>query len=468
MVLCRHPSTRALRRLGALWVFVAVVARLAAQADQVPGTLPEDVLPGLRSILEIALQRSPQLLSAEFERTLAEARVDGANAPRLPSVGGNLNYANNQTAISSNTDSQTRDNGLFYNIGVTQALFHWRALKNQSDSARINALIARKSLDLAARELAVLMRRMYLALIVEKTRLAAASESLRLMRADLAVTEEKKAKGTVSSAAVEGDKLRIREVQLDCDRLAAEFEANLRRFARLAGVPGLKAEDVPDTLPALPFSPDLAAALSAAVLRDGAKSTLEYEINELRVRDSLLRHAIEKVRLYPKFYANAGYSLENSTNVNSGVVNQQGIQRRTVSVYAQWSIFDGFATRGVLKEAIATRRMQERRLAIDTESVLQNVQILERTLRLDAEQQALAEIRESLAIEGTRIVGREVEFGNVPKADLDRARAQVLHARIKTHEARATLYGRWSEFVAVTGADPTLRQLSSRHAREKP
>jgi outer membrane protein TolC len=126
-----------------------IVALRAAPVEGIQGSLPEDHLPELRPFLEKALRLSPQLISAEFDRILAEIRVTSADAARIPSVGGNLNLATNQTAISGNTNSQTRDSGFFYNIGVTQPLFHWRALQNQSASARLNRLVADKSLDRA-------------------------------------------------------------------------------------------------------------------------------------------------------------------------------------------------------------------------------------------------------------------------------------------------------------------------------
>ena len=143
------------------------------------------------------------------------------------------------------------------------------------------------------------------------------------------------------------------------------FRSNRKRFARLVGLPGALAEtDVPDNIPAPRFSAEVAGVLAATVLRDNARSTLEFEIAELRIRDAQLRINSEKVRLYPKFFASAGLSLENSTNVNGNTVSQQGIQRRNVSVYAQWNIFDGFATRAAIREAQASKRVQERHMPV--------------------------------------------------------------------------------------------------------
>ena len=448
-------------------LIAGIEALQAAAVEGVQGSLPEDHLPGLRPILQRALQQSPQLIAAEFDRILAELRVTSADAARLPSFGGNLNLATNQTAISSNTSSQTRDSGFFYNIGVTQPLFHWRALQNQSASARLNRLVADKSYDRAARDVALLVRKAYLALVVENARLRAARDGLAVLREDLAVTAEKRERGLVAAAALEGDRLREREVRLEVARLESEFEANRKRFARLVGLPGALAEtDVPDNIPAPRFSAEVAGVLAATVLRDNARSTLEFEIAELRIRDAQLRINSEKVRLYPKFFASAGLSLENSTNVNGNTVSQQGIQRRNVSVYAQWSIFDGFATRAAIREAQASKRVQERLQQAEIDGLLQNIQILERMLRDDAEQVELTGIRHGLAIESRKAAVREAGLGNVPKSELARAGTAILQAEARSLEARAQFLGRWGEFVSLTAGEPLLTKTPPSHASE--
>jgi outer membrane protein TolC len=398
---------------------------------------------------------------------LAELRITSADAARIPSVGGNLNLATNQTAVSSNTSSQTRDSGFFYNIGVTQPLFHWRALQNQSASARLNRLVADKSYDRAARDVALLVRKAYLALVVEKARLRAARDALRVLREDLAVTTEKRERGLIAAAALEGDRLREREVRLEVARLESDFEANRRRFARLVGLPGaLEEGDVPDDIPVPRFSAEIAGILAATVLRDNARSTLEFEIAELRIRDAQLRINSEKVRLFPKFFASAGLSLENSTNVNGNTVSQQGIQRRNVSVYAQWNIFDGFATRAAIREAQASKRVQERLQQAEIEGLMQNIQILERMLRDDAEQVELTGIRHGLAIEARKAAARESDLGNVPKSELSRAGTAILQTEARSLEARAQFLGRWGEFVSLTVGESLLNKSPSSHASE--
>lgn len=443
-------------------------AELAGVAD-VTGTLPEDFLPELQVILDSALRRSPQLVAADFERTVQEARIYGADSARLPNVRGSSEYASNQTAVTGSNSSQSRASGFFYRFEAGQAVFHWGALRNQSLAARFNLLAARKSYAIAARELGVVIRKAYLALVVERARLQQGRQALAVLRADLEVLNEKKQSGSVSAAAFEGERLRAREVTAELERGEAEFAANRRRLARLAGLPDgdLPEEKVAADIPRPDFSEARVTAMAAAVRRDGAKSTLEYEVYDLKVREASLRYAIERTRQLPKLNLGAGYSLENSTDVVGSTVNQQAFRRQNINLNVQWNIFDGFATRGAVREALAAKRLHERNLTLKVEETLHDVQLLERSLKLDAETIELAEIRRGLAEQARSRIAEEVELGTLRRSEIERARINQLQADAKSLEARAQYFGRWSEFVALAGGDPLIRPLSVAHAREK-
>jgi outer membrane protein TolC len=443
-------------------------AELTDVAD-VTGTMPEDVLPELKMILDSALRRSPQLVAADFDRTVQEARIYGADSARLPSLRGNSEYASNQTAVTGSNSSQSRASGFFYRFEAGQAVFHWGALRNQSLAARLNLLASRKSYAIAARELGVVIRKAYLALVVERARLQQGRQALAVLRADLAVLNEKKQSGAVSAAVFEGERLRAREVTAELERGEAEFAANRRRLARLAGLPGgdLPEEKVAAAIPRPDFSEYRVTAMAAAVLRDGAKSTLEYEVYDLKVREASLRYAIERTRQLPKLNLGAGYSLENSTDVVGSTVNQQAFRRQNINLNVQWNIFDGFATRGAVREALAAKRLHERNLTLKVEETIQDVQLLERSLKLDAETIELAEIRRGMAVQARDRIAEEVGLGKLRRSEVERARVGELQADAKSLEARAQYFGRWSEFVAVAGSDPLIRPLSVAHAREK-
>ena len=448
-------------------VLVLALGCACAQPAGLAGTMPEDYLPELKNILATALARSPKLIAAEYARAVSEARILGANAARLPSVRGYSEYATNQTSASGNNSSQSRASGFFYRFEASQALFHWGALQNESRAAQINLLVEQKNFSIAARELGIELRKAYLALVVEKAKLRLGREALKLFRDDLTVLTEKNAAGAVSAAVLKGEELRAREVALDLNRDEAEFAANLRRFARLAGLAELPEEKIPAEIPRLEHRPELAAAMAAMLLRDGAKSTLEYQVYDMKVRVALLREKIERTRLLPKINAGAGYSLENNTDVNGNAVNQQAFRRQSLSIGAQWYIFDGFAAKAAVREALLNKRLQERARDAKIEEKLQEVQILERMLKNDAEGLEIAETRRGIAVAGRGRVVDEVALGNMPKGDVDRAQLGILQADAANLAACAAYLGRWSDFVALAGDDPVLQNLPARHVREK-
>lgn len=467
MVLSGPTFQRVVSRAVLLVFFPLLVACLRAQSGEVAGSMPEDYLPELKTILATAMQRSPQLLAAEFERTVQEARILVADAARIPNLRGTSEFASNQTSVTSNSGSSSRANGVFYRFEAGQPIFHWGALKNQSEAARINLRVAEKNFAMVYRDLAVILRKSFLALTVEKAKLRQGREALRLLRQDIVAATDKKERGLISPGALESERLREREVTLELNRGEAEFAANRRRLARIAGVKEISEDSIPNEIPAPTFSPSLAAAMKATLLRDGAKGTLEYEIYDLKVREAMLRYKIEKTRLLPKINAGASFSLENSTNVNGNVVNQEAFQRQAFSISAQWNIFDGFATRGVVREALAVQRLNEKRLAYETEEILQNAQLLERNLQLDAEALEISEIRRGLAVETKKRAAEEVELGNLPKGDVERAQIGILQADAATFTARAAFLGRWSEFVSLAGHDPVLNNVPASHVRPK-
>jgi outer membrane protein TolC len=451
--------------LALLFLTSLTVAR--GQASDVIGTMPEDYLPELKQILATATQRPPSLIESLILIEVREAGRIAANAARLPSLGSNINYGSTELAESGDSSARSRDQGLFYNVGLNQALYHWGALKNQSAIARIHLLLAEKNYARAYRELSVLLRQNYLQLIVTKSRLRHLRESLRLTGVAIDVMKERLARGVAAPSEVAAEELRARELALELKRSEASLLTARAGFSRVAGLAEPLAEDaIPDTIPKPIYSPSLVTALSSALMRDGAKKTLEAEMHELRVREAMLRYRIERVRLLPKFYAGAGYSLENTTTVGTSV-GQKAVARQTLSISANWPIFDGFATKAAKMDARASQRAAEARRDAELDALMQEAQALERQLPLDAEQIEVAEIHRGLAQETRRRAAEEVGFGKISAVEIERAQAGVMLAEFKLLDARAALLNRWSQSVAVAGEDPALVNLPAPHARQK-
>ena len=443
------------------------IATARGQSVETAGTLPEDYLPALKAILDSAMKQSPQIILRELEVAQWEARVYVADAQRLPGIGGNLNYASNESAISGNASTRTRDTGLFYNFSINQPLFQWGALKNQSEIARIAVSIAEKNYGEARRSLAVALRQQYLMLIAKKALVRHGRFALKIQQADLAMMNEKLTSGTASQGEVAGRKLAVEDTSLQVARGEAEFASQRRSFARLAGLGEFPEDAVPVDVPRPTYSAERTASLLAAFLRDGAKSTFAAEVAEMRIREADLNYRIARVRLLPKFNAQAGYSVQNTTNASATSVIQTGVAQQSVGISGDWRIFDGFATKGAKLAALVTKRVRERELQSAVETALDTAQQLERDLALDVREMDQSDIRRTLALGAVDRAKEDIGLGKLPATALDVATANLYIAEFNNANARAKFLWHWSEFVSLAATDPVVNNLPNHYAREK-
>src|SRR5438045_2275815 len=116
MVLSGLMYQRVFSRAAITLVSLLFISTGRAQSDNVAGTMPEDYLPQLKPILAKALETAPEIIGKRFEQLVQEVRVEEARAKRLPHVGADFNYGFTQSATQSNTSSQDRSSGFFYNV----------------------------------------------------------------------------------------------------------------------------------------------------------------------------------------------------------------------------------------------------------------------------------------------------------------------------------------------------------------
>ncbi len=461
MLLC--GKGRALSGFGLL----VMLGPARADVTAIEGSLPEDYLPELKVIIGAALRQSPQIIAKEIEIEQAKAGLIGANSRRLPGVAGNLNLASNSTATTSNLSTRTRDSGLFYNLAVSQPIFFWGALKHEGDKARLGVLLSERGYAEAYRVLAVALRGAYLQLVARKATLGHARLVRDQLVADLALAKEKLASGAFAPSEIAARQLNLDEVNLSIARGEIEFAAGRRTFVRLSGIAELTEAAIPDLLPKPTFPGAAASALLAAFVRDGGRQTFEARANEMKVQESDLNYRIARVGLLPKFSASAAYSLENSTFASANSVTQQGITRQTIAVGAQWSIFDGLATRGAKLGALATKRLAERQLQMTASGALEAAQTLYQQIELEVRAMDMSDLRYGLAASQLGRLEQEFTLGNVAQAAIDSAKVGLKQSQAQSISARAVFLSRWSEFVSFAGADPVLNPLTSRYDREK-
>jgi len=453
------------------WWVVCVLGLMgfsALRAQAPVGGLPEDFLPGLRPILEQALNQSPQMMMRGLELAQVEANRYYSTAALWPSLSGTVQYSASTSTVSTDQNVSSDTSGLFYGFNFNQPVFQWGALKAQANIASISVKVSEKQYAEAYRMLVHSLRGQYLALIGRKANLATLRHQLGRSEATLAVEEDKLANGALSPGGIISIRMEVTELRLRLDQAVEDFGYACRMFARLAGMADLSAESLPDGVPEPVAMTATADQLLAAFLRDGAEATPQGEIYSLYIKQADLNYHIAKTRLYPKFSLYAGYSLNNSTSASVNSISQVGVTSFNYGVLASWMIFDGFATRGSKLSALATRRTNERQLRTYADTVMDSAQNLHRQLGFSLRALALAEQRLDLARDAVRNRAEDVKLGAVSPVELDVTQSAANAAELGAIYARSDYFTRWSEFLSLIGADPALNLLPQRYARSQP
>lgn len=441
-----------------LCVLGLVSGGVCAQPVDLENTLPESQLPALKRLLESAVQQAPEVIARQLEVALSQARIYAADAPRIPRLSGGINYDSSQSAVSGSNSRTNRDNGLFYRIELSQSLFHWGALKNESARGRIGVAIADKNYREVYRVLALGIRQSYLELVGRKAQLVQLRYAQKLRTDDLEVEKDNLKNGVTAEGVVAGLQLALDANAIELERQEADFKARCQALSRIAGAAALTEEDVPAEMPSTAIPPELAKNLVTEFLRGGASSALEVQLWELKNKDADLAYKVARVRSLPKFGTSVGHSVENTTNVTGASVDQQGVERQTIRVTADWAMFD-WANRGAKKETLASKRIIERQLVTSKERLMEEAQRLEKSIAIEAKAVAMADYQQVLAVAELDLVSQEAGRGLIPRYEIDKSTGNLNVQKMAQAMARARLVGEWCAFVSLAGIDPALKKL---------
>ena len=443
-----------------LFLSIGLLAPARGDPSPVAGTMPEDYIPGLRPILDAALKESPAMLSSALLIAVADAnRLQSGVAPLLPSLGGGAQYGDDIQSVSGNSGVTSRTKGLQYNIGLSQPLFQWGALKNSLEVQKAAELISQKNYADGYRSLAYTLRRQYLSIILDKIGLRNARFSLKLSQDALGLANEKLKSGTIAQGDIITPQMDADEKQLRADRLEQTYLYDRRALAHEIGWKDIPDESIPAKIPEPRYSPAAADDILAGLLREGARNTLQAQIQELNVRQYDLAYKIARVRLLPKFSATAGYQVANQAQASQSSIQQTTLVYETYYIVANWTLFDGFATRAAKRQALSYRQYYERQLQIVTEGVMDGAQNGRRTVDFAWRAMNLAQRRWGIADFQQKRSLIELKLGNISQDTVNGARDALNQSEYETASARADFLSSWSDFVSTVGADPAMSRL---------
>lgn len=432
-----------------------------AQGMAVVGTMPEDYLPGLKSVLAEAQALSPRMFDQRIALAQNEADQIAARSALFPHLSGNAGYGvSSARSASADSNSSSNSSGFSYGVSLGQTLFQEGAVKAQVAIAKLNGEIAKQNYRAAYAGLLSLLRSQYLQLILKKAAFAQARRQTESQERQLKYIKESIARQERARSELPAAEAAAETVRLAAERQAQDLENSKRLFCRLAGTTELADAAIPDVIPEPRLPDGVSATLLAGFLGSGVSSTPQAQTYALYVRQSEIRSNVAKYVNWPKVSLGAGASIAaNVSSDNAGNVSQGFVQGRNVGVSMTMNFYDAGAARaGKLREA-NTRRSQERQLRNYLEATRDEALGREKQVGFEFRAMRLAELQRDIQAGVLALDEQYRDSGLRSVADVERSKIAFHGLEIAAFGARASFLQQWADFVGLVGADPMMQQL---------
>ena len=452
-----------MRLPAVLLTALVAAASLRAEAPPLQGTLPEDFLPALKPLLQTAVERSPQTISAGINILQQQANSYVDSSALYPSLGFNGGYSR-RTESESNSPSSS-SSGSTYGLNVGQPLFYWGALRNNAMIGTLGVKIAERQYAEAYRLLAIMIREQYMLLIEKHILLRNEDFKVKIAQEALEAQKVRFESGSSSKAEVQTFQLALDDQTLTRDRAAEDFAYYKRQFMHLVGVDQLDDRAIPIDIPHPDYSSDLADAVLSGFVGNGIESTFQREVFAMQVKQQERQYDIAKVRLLPTLSFGANYNHSIYTAAGQGTVNQYGLSSVTYGVNANWTLFDGFATKGAKMAALEAKRAVELQIKSYVDATVDLVNDMRHQLGFAARAQALAEIHFILIDSEVKRVAESRSLGFASQASMDTGILNLYGVEFTQAYSRADYLGHWTEFISLAGLDPAIDNIPSSYVR---
>ena len=379
---------------------------------------------------------------------------------RLPAISANASYAISESKVQDTDAPRSESDGIFYSAGFSQPIFHWGALKWQTDIARLEILFQEINMVEAFRALAQSIRSQYLVLIYQNISV----RNSRFVRDQavefLELQEAKLAAGTLPSGGIIEPRIRAQETQLYLEEAIETLRYAAEGLALLCGAPPIDVSNLPTEIPAQRFDAGVRASYIAELAEVAdIEDTAELRSNALRLRQNRLRYRVIRTNTLPKFGLSGSYGISNTNSVVGGFVAQTAIDSFSYGLSVSWSVFDGLSTRGQRLSSLAARRETERAREQAIDRVEARLGSLERQIEFAGQRTELAQRRYDLARDGVRLTQQNFEAGIASRNAVNGVTNLAYQVELALADARRKELNLWADYVSTAGLDPVLERF---------
>lgn len=422
--------------------------------------LPETYFPTLKRLLDTAVAQSPRMLSRNAEEAVAEGSRLIARSGQLPAAAGSLSYNPWQRDVRVGVAEPLTSDRLLYGASVTQPVYHWGVLKNNTRIGELQLKIAQNQTADAYRVLVQEIRGQFLQLIIRKASCARSRFYLNIVTDRQKVAQSKLAANVIAPSEMFMVNLVVDQASLAVDRAQDDYDSLRRVVGKLCGTEAIKDEDIPDSIPEVsaPSSEVLQAKLSVFT---GQKEPHTFAVENLRFQSEIeqMNYHNAKVRLRPRLSAVAGIS-QDQQSYTANVGQKYGVQSTYVGIQISWSIFDGKATKGMKAISLARRREIERSIEVASDDLKEEARSELRQIGYSA--RSLEISNRLVASSKGGVAGRKADIkrGLVSEAELNPTLFDFYGTQIDAFTARADLLMKVATFLSTIQEDPALANLT--------
>lgn len=435
-------------------------ALLTSYGFSQPMLLPEKIFPELQPILTTALAQSPRMLERSLDAEAAAGDRMQAKAGIYPSVGGFFQESQARDRREDIKGSLAVEK-LYYNLSITQPIFHWGTLRDRAKIGEIREKIALKQYAQGYALLAQEVRGTYLRLIVQKVQLQTAKYDQQQSEQALKLAEDRLRNRVISDAEIFHPRIAVRQAMLNTDRAQAAFNDTKRLFRVLTGFPTLADDAVPTMIAPLKAAEQEADRMLAGFLSQPEPQTFATQILKAQLEIERLGYEISRKGLRPRFNIVAGIS-QDEQSYTANIAAKYAVQSQFIGISGSWNIFDGFSTQGAIRSSLARVRKLEANYKQLSETAGADAQSSARQLNFSARQMA---IQDELMSSATNFLQyRKDEFARGTVSETDVAAVQGVYNRelLTTLQARADYLLKFSEFLSLIMEDPAVANVPAR------
>ena len=412
--------------------------------------------------VDIALQQSPQLLEARAREERAEGASLRASAPLYPRLTATGSYEDRDPGLRDTNDRDGDENAeeptpddadtdvtsqsARVQGEIRQTLFDGLRSVYRHRAGRKEVEAERLRLRQVERNVAEAVRTAYdEALLAARTVEFRAERHARLRELE-AMVGERVAGGTAMDYQLQQARIERQRAEVDLRR--ADVRAREARLALLDAI-GWEGEEPPEFSLSDPLEPvveDVPPRL------DPSRLAAAYpEIESFRASAEAARFEATAARLgaIPSLEAYANYQYKTSYYDFD-----DRLHGWAAGVVVQWNLFDGFARRGAVREALADRRLYEDRARTTEGQVRRALRLARERLRRSLEALAAEESSLRLAERSSNQARILFEEGRVSLEQVLRTELSLEEARNRRAEAVQRLNAAYYRYQSLAGFAP--------------